>query len=308
MTAPVANVYAHIPAVPDEGQYRMGRTLDFQVDDLYLNTTHDDGTIIVAGEPEGWEGLEFITPVDQAGGRDGGLVGPSSVAPRILAVTGAMVAVNPTILRTRIRELRARLGPRSTVVWDQYAHDAGRRMGLVCRAQGDFRATPVMGHQRGGVATQFTFTLIAANPPWKFSTGAAESQCIGLPASTTSGRTYSKTFSYNYGLSTNPGGSMTINNAGDIDTWPVFTISGAVDGPIVTNETTGDAFLVTSNLASGETMTIDSRTGVITPSSRRLVGRPFALKPGDNTIRWRATSGMFAPDAQLCLSWRPTWE
>lgn len=310
MTAPgqLLNPYAHIPDVPQEGQYRMGADLEFGVDDLWINTTHDDGVIIACGEPEGWEGIEFILPIDQAGGRDGGLVGPQSVGPRVLPVEGAMVAPNAALLRTRIRELRARLGPRKTVVWDQYDFGEQRRMGLVCRAQGDFRSTPITGHQRGGVATRFTFTLVAANPPWKFGTGTAEQACMNLPISEVSGRTYDKTYDYDYGDVTNPGGFMYVHNAGDIDAWPVLEITGPVDSPIITNETTGAAFVLTSNVAAGQTVKIDSRTGVITPSGYRIAGRPFPLVPGNNTIRWRATSGTFTPAATLCATWRPTWE
>lgn len=308
MTVAIGSIYAHLPVVPAEGQYRMGSTLQGAVDDLYFNTTQPDGTRLLCAEPEGWEGLSFLTPIDQAGGRDGGLIGPSSVAPRILPVNGVMVAPNPAVLRQQIRSLRARLGPRKTVVWDQFDFGVGRRMGMVCRAQGDFVATPVRGHQRGGVAAPFSFTLVAANPPWKFATGAAQTQCMGLPASVTSGRTYNRTFNWNYGASTNPGGQITVRNDGDIDAWPVITMQGQVDGPIVTNETNGGGFIMTSNLASGQSVTIDSRTGVITPSQYRIVGRPFPLSPGDNTIRWRATSGLYAADAQLCVTWRSTWE
>lgn len=308
MTASLGSIYAHLPDVPAEGQYRMGSTLGGASDDLWFNTTLDDGTRIAAGEPTGWEGLEFITPIDQVGGRDGGLVGPSSVGPRVLPVQGLMVAPDAPSLRRQIRSLRSRLGPRKTVVWDQYDFGVGVRMGLVCRPQGDFVATPVKGHQRGGVAVAFSFTLVAANPPWKFGTGAALQSCMGLPASTVSGRTYSKTYPWNYGASTNPGGEMTVINDGDIDAYPVFTITGAVDSPVITNETTGGGFVLTSTLLSGQTVQIDGRTGVITPSQYRIAGRPFPLVPGANTIRWRATSGMFTPDATLCLTWRPTWE
>lgn len=297
-----------MPAVPTDGQYRMGPSLDTGVTDIWFNTQMANGTYIAAGEPEGWEGIEFITPIDQAGGRDGGLIGPNSVAPRTLAIEGAMVAPDAATLRDNIRAMRAMLGPRRTVIWEQYDFGERVRMGLVCRAVGDFRSTPVMGHQRGGVATRFSFTLVAANPPWKYGTGPALSACMGLPASSVSGRTYSKTYSWNYGAVTNPGGQINVVNDGDIDAWPVFTITGAVDNPVISNESTGQSFTLTSSVASGQTVTIDGRTGVINPSQYRIVGRPFPLVPGNNTIRWRATSGTFTVDASLCLSWRNTWE
>lgn len=304
----MSSPYAHLPVVPSEGQYRLGDGLTAAPDDFWWNTTHDDGTQVACAEPEGWEGLEYITPIDTVGGRDGGLDGPQSVAPRVLPVRGALVAYDSASLRNKIRQLRRKLGPRKRVVWDQYDFGAGRRMGMVCRVSGDFAATPIPGHQLGGVATMVTFTLIAANPPWKVSTGAAEYIDIGLPVGEVTGRTYNKTYDYNYGSVVNPGGAGTANNAGDIDAWPVFEITGPVDNPVITNETTGRAFLVSGVIGAGEVVTIDARTGVVDPASYRLVGRPWQLAPGPNFIRWRASSGSFDPNANLRVVWRSTWE
>jgi tail protein len=300
--------YAHLPAVPTDGRYRLGDGLSELPGDFWWNTEHDDGTLTGCDEPEGWEGVEFITPIDTSGGRDGGLDGPQSIGPRVLPVQGMIVAPDAMTLRNKIRDLRAKLGPRKRVVWDQFDFGIGRRMGMVCRPQGDFRATPVPGNELGGVATLVRFTLVAANPPWKMSTGDAEFVDIGLPSSAVTGRTYNKTYNYTYGAVTNPGGSAQAVNAGDVDAWPMFVITGPVDNPIITNETTGASFMVVGILAAGETVTIDSRTGVVDPASTRLVGRPWKLIPGSNTVRWRANSGSFDPNANLRVSWRSTWE
>lgn len=300
--------YAHLPPVAQSGQYRLGDDFSELSDDFWWNTEHDDGTLTACDEPDGWEGVEFVTPIDTAGSRDGGLDGPQSVGPRVLPIEGMIVAPDAATLRRKIRSLRAKLGPRRRVVWDQYDFGVGVRMGLICRAQGDFRAKPVSGSQDGGVATLVRFTLVAANPPWKMASGVVESINIGLPTGVVTGRTYNKTYNYTYGAATNPGGSGLAVNRGDRDAWPVFTITGPVDSPVITNETTGDAFIIVGNLAAGETITIDSRTGVVDPSSTRLVGRPWKLVLGNNTVRWRATSGSFDPNANLRVAWRSTWE
>lgn len=300
--------YAHLPTVPDQGKYRLGDGFSNLANDFWWNAEHDDGTLTACDEPDGWEGVEFITPIDTSGGRDGGLDGPQSVGPRVLPVKGMIVAPDAATLRNKIRELRSKLGPRKRVVWDQYDFGVARRMGLIARSQGDFRATPVPGNQLGGVATQVTFTLVAANPPWKMATGVSEFVDIGLPTGAVTGRTYNKTYNYTYGAVTNPGGSNLAVNAGDMDAWPTFTITGPVDNPVITNETTGDSFLVVGIIGAGQTVTIDARTGVVVPASTRLVGRPWKLVPGNNTVRWRATSGSFDPNANLRVSWRSTWE
>lgn len=304
----MATPHAHLPEVPTVGQYRLGDGLSETADDFWWNTTHADGTRTACDEPEGWEGVEYITPIDTAGGRDGGLDGPQSIGPRVLPVKGALVAFDAATLRNKIRALRAKLGLRKRVVWDQYDFGVGRRMGMVCRPQGDFKATPIMGNDLGGVATIVQFTLVAANPPWKLGTGDPEFIDIGLPFAEVTGRTYDKSYDYTYGSVVNPGGAGTAHNAGDVDAWPVFEITGPVDNPVISNETTGFSFLVSGVIGAGETVTIDSRTGVVDPASYRLVGRPWSLTPGDNFIRWRASSGSFDPSANLRVVWRSTWE
>jgi hypothetical protein len=306
VTAPNAN--ASLPFVPVEGRYRMGAELVELPDDFWWNTTHADGTHTACGEPVGWNGIQFIAPIDTVGGRDGGLDGPGSYAPRELPVEGAMVAADAPTLWRKIRALRHALNPRRRVVWDQYDFGEDARMGLVCRPSGDFFATPLVGVERGGVATNVSFTLIAANPVWKYATGAAEMINIGMPVDVVSGRTYSKTYSYNYGATTNPGGIGTAVNRGDRETYPVFEITGPVNSPVITNETTGRAFLVSGSIPAGVTVTVDARIGSVTPANYRLVGRPWKLQPGNNFVRWRASSGSFDPSANLRVIWRSTWE
>lgn len=305
MTAPNAN--ASLPTVPAIGQYRLGVDLVGAGDDFWFNTTHADGTHVACAEPGGWEGIEYVTPIDVVGGRDGGLSGPGTYAPRQLSISGAMVASDGPTLRRKIRELRSKLRPRETVVWDQYDFGEAARMGLVCRPSGDFTATPEMGNDYGGVATYVSFTLIAATP-FKYATGGIELIDIGLPVDNVSGRTYNKTYSYNYGAILNPGGMGQANNRGDTETAPVFEITGPVNSPIITNESTGRSFQLIGTVASGQVVTIDSRTGNVDPGSFRLVGRPWLLQPGLNNIRWRAASGSFNPSANLRIMWRSTWE
>lgn len=306
MTAP--NAYAYLPDVPAEGQYRLGDDFLTDPSDIWLNTAWADGTLIVAEEPEGWEGLEFITPVDTAGSRDGGLDGPQSIGVRTLPVRGAMVAPDNVTLRRSIAALRRKLGPRKRVIWEQFDWGQGRRLAMVCRASGDFRATPDMGNQLGGVAARFNFTLIAANPPYKLSSGPPNFVDIGLPVDVVSGRTYNKTYPYNYGASTNPGGIGQADNTGDVDSYPLFEITGPVASPIIDNQTTGRTFMVVGNIAAGQQVTIDSRSGRVNPASYRLVGRPWVLTRGQNNIRWRASSGSFDPSANLRVIWRSTSE
>jgi hypothetical protein len=302
MTAPNPN--AHLPTVALDGQYRLGDDFVTADTDVWINTTWADGTQIVAAEPEGWEGVEFVTPIDTSGSRDGGLDGPQSIGPRTLPVKGLMVAPDEGTLRRAIAAVRRRLGPRKRVLWEQYDAGQGRRLALICRATGDFRATPLPS----GQAAPFSFTLVAANPPYRLSSGNPDFVDIGLPVDVVSGRTYNKTYSYNYGVTANPGGIGQAENTGDVDAWSLFEITGPVNSPIIENQTTGRTFMVVGTVGAGQTVTIDSRSGRVEPSSYRLVGRPWVLAPGVNNLRWRASSGSFDPSANLRVIWRSTSE
>jgi hypothetical protein len=312
MTAP--NPLASFPVPTVAEQYRMGPLLtDSPSSDYWWNYQWPDGTYTACGEPEGWESIDYITPLDQVGGRDGALVGPQSVAPRMLECEALIVSPSADLLRQHLARIRALFGPqglpgpRQPVVWEQHDFGTARRLALITRPTGKLSMRAVPGVVEGGLAAVVTFTLVAANPPWKYQAGAVEFGQIGLlnPA-LVSGRTYDKTYSYTYGASGPLGGEMVVINQGDLAAFPVFYVTGPVDFPIITNATTGQEFQVNRSMAAGEQVIIDSRIGTVTPGSVRLIGRPFPLAPGANTIRWRSASGTYQPAALLRLEWRST--
>lgn len=311
MTVP--NPVAMFPVPSLAGQFRMGPLLTESPSvDFWWNRAYDDGTYTACGEPDGWESLEYVTPIDIVGGRDGGLTGPQSVAPRMLECQALIVSPAADLLRQHLAAIRRIFGPqglpgpRQPVIWEQNDFGSGRRLALITRPTGKLAINVLPGHVEGGVAAVVTFTLAAVNPPWKYQAGVVETGQMGLsnPA-LLSGRTYDKTYNYNYGAGTAPGGEMTVINNGDLPAYPLFTVTGPVDFPIIDNVTTGAEFAVNKNMGS-EVVTIDASTGVVTPSSVRLVGRPFTLAPGANTIRWRSASGTYYPAALLRLDWRST--
>lgn len=55
--------------------------------------------------------------------------------------------------------------------------------------------------------------------------------------------------------------SFTISNSGDVQCWPIWTITGPGVNPTLTNNTTGKSMALTVTLTGGQTITIDTRTG-----------------------------------------------
>lgn len=311
----VANPWGTFPlASVGDQRVRMGPLLsESPAVDFWWNTQLPNGTYTIASA-SGWNSTEYITPIDQVGGRDGGLYGPSSIAPRTLQVDAALSAPTPQALHDTIERLRYVLGPqtqsgtRGPVVWEEHDYRTGTRLGLVTRPVGVLEPIPVPGHLPGGVAAAVRFSLVAANPPWKYKAGGIEQVSVGLtnPA-LLSGRTYNKAFNYTYGTSVNPGGEVIAVNTGTIEADVTFAVKGTVLNPIITNVTTGQSFQVLASLDDDDVVTIDSALGTIDPGTVRILGAPFKLAPGSNTIIWRGSNDAFDPDALLTLQWRSTY-
>jgi hypothetical protein len=308
--------YASFPEPSPNGQMRLGR--DYEEDaagDVWFNHHYPDGSFAV-GDLDGWDDLDFVTPIDTVGGRDGGLSGPPSIAPRVTQVSALVTAPTAALadrLVARIRRVLLPAGsntPRLPIVWEQFDHGAGRRLALVVRPTGKFRAERVPGRAEGGEARVVQIGLTAVNPTWKLSSGPLDSeQATLLNPALVGGRTYDVTYPWNYGSAVDPGGQLVAVNTGDRDAAPVFTIAGPLgDYVIITNVTTGQEFAVLATPGAGETVVIDlMRGGIVTPGNTRIVGRPFTLAPGANTIRWRTASGTYYPGATLTIEWRSTY-
>ncbi len=311
MTSP--NPQAQAPDASINGRYRMGPLFTPDLVDFWWNVATADGATAVA-QSQGWDDNDYITPIDQVGGRDGGLLGPSSIGVKMINVSGVIVAPTAQSLRQNIRMIRRILGPqtlsgpRQPVVWEQFDHGHQQRLLLLTRPTGKFAPPVAFGFQEGGVAARISFTLVAANPVWKYLAGNVEFAQVGLlnPA-LVGGRTYDKTYDWNYGAAGNPGGEMVVVNQGDLDAYPVFTVTGPADTPVIQNATTGEQFTINYDIPAGETVTVDARTGEVTPGNVRLAGRPFTLAPGANTIRWRTFVESYDPAAMLRLEWRSTY-
>lgn len=310
----VISTWASFPVPELTSQVRMGLGLiEDPATDFWWNRQLDDGSYTVINLDD-WQKLTFVTPIDEVGGRDGGLDGPPSVAPKSLSAEALVVAPTAELLWQNIARVRRLLGGgqatglRPAIYVEQYDWGAGERLALRVRPEGDFTAPPVSGHVPGGLAAPFRFSLVAANPPWKLKAGPVEEAQAGLlnPA-LISGRTYDKTYDYTYGSSSAPGGELVANNTGDLPAQPLFVVKGTANNPIIHNVTTGQEFQVLASLGDSDTVTIDTRTGIVAPGNVRLSGRPFLLAPGINTIRWRDANDAYDPDALLTVQWRSTY-
>lgn len=111
-------------------------------------------------------------------------------------------------------------------------------------------------------------------------------------------------------------GRYTINNPGDVEAWPIWTITGPGSNITLRNDTTGEriAFSDGFSLSDGESVVIDTRRFIksVTVGSENVfdqINFPsstlWALAPGDNDV-W-LEMGATGVDSLLHLTYYPTY-
>ncbi len=109
-------------------------------------------------------------------------------------------------------------------------------------------------------------------------------------------------------------GNTVINNPGEVDAWPVWTITGPAESLTATNNTTGQSFILTYSLMAGETVTITTlRPTVRGPAGQNLVAslnwptaQLWPLYGGDNNVEF--TVGGSASGTKIQLTFYPRYE
>jgi phage-related protein len=120
------------------------------------------------------------------------------------------------------------------------------------------------------------------------------------------GRTYNKTFDYNYG-----GGSSvittTISNIGWATTYPTITITGPITNPIIGDLTSGDVLNFTGTYSALDVLEIDLYNQLVTlngSAARNLLisGTWFDAPPG-NSLYYFTGTGTLVGTTQATVSW-----
>jgi hypothetical protein len=109
-------------------------------------------------------------------------------------------------------------------------------------------------------------------------------------------------------------GATVINNPGEIDAWPTWTITGPMSKITAVNETLGVQFALTTTLTEGQQVRITTnRPTVRGPGDSNLTGKldwPSAvlwpLVPGDNAINFALENA--SSSSQVSMSFYPRYE
>jgi hypothetical protein len=253
--------------------------------------------------PDGWDSVEFLTPVDQLAGVDGGLVAPQSIGPRTVNVTGLIVAPDRARAKAATQRLLAALPRRGKVTFA--VEEDGQKQFVTGTPTGTFKAVPT-----GRCSVVYSFALVCTDP-YKRS-GILKSVTTGLPiAGLTTGLTPPLVLgTLNLTTTGATGGSVVATNYGDADARPLLTITGPAYEPIIRNLRTGEYAQLFLSVGAGSIATLDFNTGAGTfngqPFPITLMGygsQMWALPPGDSEIEFRQL-GVNDPAARMTLTWR----
>jgi hypothetical protein len=213
---------------------------------------------------------------------DGGAHGSFYYGRRPVVVTG--IILNPTSVANRNSRMDRLSGASDAMRGDSvldWTPTGGIRSKLLLRRQQPLRFT-------GGWQKEFQLAMVSADA-----------------------RIYSYAAS-NLTKFTSAGGNVAPTNAGTITTWPIFTITGPINSPIITNTVTGEDLRFSNNLAAGSTMIIDTLNRTIKSGATNLYGSLtfatsewFGMLPGANSFTLSGSSTTAA--TQLRVDWNDAW-
>jgi hypothetical protein len=106
-------------------------------------------------------------------------------------------------------------------------------------------------------------------------------------------------------------GSLGLTNVGTALSWPLWTVTGPCNQPVIRNDSTGQQLAFGQRLQDGDTLVVDvaARTVLLGGASRRYALLPrstwFGLPPGNTTIGFDALDPGEA--GTLMVTWRDSW-
>ena len=189
---------------------------------------------------------------------------------------------------------------------------------LKCQApDGEVRTLTAYGHIEAGessqerflVAMRISLTLRCPDPFWYAEDDDSttfELGDVGYPF-------FPFSFPFRVPSSTVLG-ATTIENVGDVTAWPVWTITGPGQDPVMRNRDTGEMVGVSIELDAGDVLTIDTRPGIKTvedAGGTNYFGSLFAnsslwsLPPGMTNVQIEMSGATAA--SSVVVSWRPRY-
>ena len=271
-----------------------------------------------------WEWVDVdnvATTLDALRGSGGWLMPPFEIVESVTPISGVateyvsmksrdidipirMVYTTRAALVSAWRTLGAALNPLRGTGKIRFTHADGTKRELYCKYRGGLPGADAIEALNWIKAT---LSFRAADPYWY-----ATSPVVGTYTASTLA-TFFPFFPLRITSST-IFATTSVTNAGDAETWPVWTITGPGTNPNLRNLTTGKNLSMTLTLLAGEVLTIDTRPGyktiVLAPSTNKFStisssSSLWSLAKGVNSIQIEM-SGSTA-GSQVVMSYYPRY-
>lgn len=271
----------------------------FSIGDILMSTgsgtIDDNGVRWVLESITGWDGAPATTGDSAQRSADHGVwLGSAYYGPRLIEVVGS-VQTDWETGNDCITQLAAAVPISDTAV--AKIGGAGPDLQAEVRMNGELLVT---GSQN---VTRFSLSLIAPDPR-RYGDEVTES--TGLPL-TTGGLTVPMTVPLSMPAVTSSG-RLTVTNAGNMATRPVFAVTGPCPPFTITQTSTGRRLSALEAVDPGRVLYLDTdqRMALLDGTSLRVVtGTWFEIEPGDNDIQFSSAS--YDANASLSVTFRSAW-
>lgn len=210
-------------------------------------------------------------------------------------------------LRTSLRDIISKMDATRGIGRLRVIAPGGDSREIFCRVSSGLGLSEVLGEDAGIISQRISATFIAHDPYW---------YSVGDTAIVYTGNTEVSTFFPFFPLRLSSSAvfvnDASVNNPGDLEAWPVWTISGPGSNIVISNLTTTESLTLTTVVTAGQSVTIDTRPGaktVLNDDGTSLfplmspTSSLFSLAKGDNHIQVSMDST--STTSSIRLAFRP---
>lgn len=272
-----------------------------------FNDDADPNNVGMLTEITGFDSPDVRENADDLVQMDGGIHGDFFYGRRPITMTGKITSFggNPAtrnMQMTRLMQATNAMRANAILSWTPSGSVQQQFIGL--RRQQPLRITEAW-------IKQFQISMVAADP--RIYSGAVNTTSVSASGTGGAGGFgFNMTFDVAFGAAVITGQTF-VENKGNAETFPVYTITGPGQNPSVYNATTGKLLSFIYTLGAGETLVVDTlnRTVMLNNASSRYSAVDFTnttwggLVPGVNELRLQFFS--FSSPASLQVDWRDAW-
>lgn len=177
--------------------------------------------------------------------------------PREFGVVFDLIGTSDSDLRVKLRQMIAKLDPTRGPGRIRVTSPVGDQREIVCRYSGGGEIEETVGENSGSSWQRMPITFLAHDPYW-YDVSPTSQQFAVTPLVASFFPFFPiKLTASELALDT------VVDNTGDVETWPVWTIAGPGGVIRLSNLSTGkEMYFAAAALSAGQTITVDTRPGI----------------------------------------------